>query len=58
MFVDAGTSLRKIIDIDKWGQNLNGVSVNTRNDFLESIKELRTFNGRNITADWNNPGIT
>jgi hypothetical protein len=57
LFVDAGTKLRTIVDAKKWGQNLDGELVNNRNDFLKSIKQLRTENARNPAYNWSNPGF-
>ena len=57
LFVDAGPSLRKIIDADKWGQNLRGEQVTNEKLFLDSIQELRSANGRNTSFNWINPGF-
>ena len=57
LFVDAGPSLRKLIDAEKWGQNLNGQQVNSRQQFLSSIQDLRSPKGRNSTLNWTNPGF-
>jgi len=58
LFVDAGPSLRKIIDAEKWGQNLRGEKVTNQEQFIESIQDLRSKNGRNTSFDWINPGFS
>ena len=49
------SNLRTFIGTTKWGQNLNGVLVQTQSDFTKAVADLRTPNGRNPNYYWLNP---
>jgi hypothetical protein len=53
--VSSISNLRTFIGTTNWGKNLNGVTVNNRLDFQNSIADLRTLNGRNQNYNWVNP---
>ena len=54
-FVSSASNLRTFIGTTKWGQNLNGVLVQTQSDFTKAVADLRTPNGRNPSYNWLNP---
>jgi hypothetical protein len=55
LFVTSASDLRNFIGTDSWGKDLNGTNVTNQREFLSSVEELRTPDGRNVNYNWTNP---
>ncbi len=55
LFVTSASDLRNFIGNDSWGKDLDGINITNQREFLSSVAELRTPNGRNVNYNWKNP---